>query len=118
MEVDKKMDEQIQALVDAYKEYEKDGWEKDEMVKFGLECISLLIPKAAQLVDMSGSQKKEWVIAALEKAYFAVDPNIPWVPEPVETMIEKWAVKSIIEQVVSPAIDWLVKFMKEKGLLK
>ena len=111
------MDEQIQKIVDAYKEYEKDGWEKDEMVKFGLECISVLIPQADVLVDMSGSQKKKWVIEILEKAYFLVDPDIPWVPEPIETMVEKWAVRSIIEQVISPAIDWMVKFLKDKGLL-
>jgi len=111
------MDEKIQELVDLYRELEKDGWKKEEMIQFGLECISLLIPKAQLLVDMSGAEKKKWVVEALQTAYFAVNPDIPWVPEPVETMIEKWAVKSVIEQIISPAIDWLVRFMKDKGLL-
>lgn len=111
------MEEKIKEIVELYKELEKDGWTKGEMVKFGLECLEILIPEAEQFADMAGSDKKKWVVETLEKAYFAVNPNIPYVPEPLETMIEKFTVKKAIEQVISPAIDWLVGFMRKKGII-
>ena len=110
------MEEKIKQIVAAYKEYEKDGWSKTEMVKFGLQCIEILVQEAEQM-ELSGENKKKWVIDALEDAYFAVNPDIPWVPAPLESAIEKFAVRRMIEQIISPAIDWLVDFMKKKGML-
>ena len=111
------MEEQIKQIVDAYKEYEKDGWTRIEMVKFGMQCIEILIPEAERLEDLDGEDKKRWVIDKLEEAYFAVNPDIPWVPEPLETLMEKFTVRNMLEQFISPAIDWLVAFMKKRGIL-
>lgn len=111
------METQIQKIINSYKEFEKDGWTRPEMVRFGLDCIEILIPEAQQFNDMAGKAKKQWVIDTLKNAYFLVNPDIPWVPEPIETAIERFTVPRVIEQIISPAIDWLVEFMKKKGLL-
>lgn len=111
------MDQAISKIVEAYKGYESEGWTKQELVSFSLECIEILIPEAQKFADMTGADKKAWVVNALTAAYFAVNPDIKWIPEPLETKLEEWAIKRIVEDVVSPAIDWLVSFMKKKNII-
>ena len=111
------MDAKIQELVDLYKELEKDGWEFEELVKFCSECILILIPQAQDFMDMAGSDKKQWVLDTIRTTYFMINPNIRGVPEPFETMLEKFTIDIVLSKIVSPLIDTVVSFMKDKGLL-
>lgn len=61
---------------------------------------------------VSGPQKKEVVLSTVKDIYKKVNPDIPWIPEPFETMMED----IMMDKALSAFVDFIVDTYKDKGL--
>lgn len=103
------MEIQAENVVDAVKKVVacfKDGFEfKDILVAVQTACEI-----AEGFMGVPGPEKKKFVCEVVEKAYREVEPDIPWVPEPVETWVENYILKNLVPY----AVDMLVNATKGK----
>ena len=104
----------IDKVTNLFKEYQKDGFELREIAKFTFEAGTLLVEAVEELDDIPGEQKKEVVKNAVIKAYKTVDPNIPWIPEPFETMLEDM----LLDKTLDAFIDSIVANYRQKGIFQ
>ena len=58
--------------------------------------------------------KKETVVEAIRFAFLEINPDLPWIPEPLEARVEKW----LLESAAPSFIDWLVNKYNEKKIFK
>lgn len=103
---------EVDDIVAAFKANAKPGW---------VGLFGLVIAASGDFVELVEatqgivkSAKKETVIEAVRYAYAAVDPDLPWIPEPFETKLETW----VLDNLVPTFIDWLVNKYHEKGIFK
>lgn len=73
-----------------------------------------MIEEVEKLQGIPGAQKKELVVSTVRDIYRKVNPDIPWIPEPFETMI----VDVVLDKVLNAFVDFLVAKYKEKGFFK
>jgi hypothetical protein len=60
-----------------------------------------------------GSEKKQFVCETIRSIYKSVDPNIPWLIDPFESLLENF----ILDNVVPPFVDYIVsKVYNEHGI--
>ena len=104
----------IDELMERFKEYQKDGFNFNEIAKFTFEAGSKLVEAVENVQDISGAQKKEVVLSTVKDIYKTVDPNIPWVPEPFETWIEDF----LLDRALDAFIDFIVQQFKDKDIFK
>lgn len=83
--------------------------------------IAVLYPIAADSYDIAkelfNNASREETIEVARYIYWAVNPNIPWIPEPIETKLEKWAVIDLaIPLAVGAAWDAIARYKAKKGL--
>ena len=98
-------------IVNKWKESRPKKWH--EFFTFTYHVADDLI----QLVEVSkdivnGPDKKATVVEAVKYAYNEVDPDLPWIPEPIESKIEKW----MLENGVPTLIDFLVSRYNKYGV--
>lgn len=61
--------------------------------------------------------KKDDVTEVARYVYWAVNPNWPWIPEPIEKKVEKWLVIDLaIPLAVGAAWDAIERFRAKKGV--
>lgn len=60
---------------------------------------------AEQFTGLPGDEKKAFVVEVIGKAYKEVDPNIPWVPEPVETWVEGYVLDNLVPHLIELIVD-------------
>jgi len=91
---------------------------KPEGIKGFFEFLYAITSDLIELVEVSTevvkTNKKETVVAAFKYAYDQINPDIPWVPEFLETKIEAW----LFDAALPTFIDWLVSKYNEKGIFK
>lgn len=96
--------EQVQDAIKQVVECFEDGFHFSDV----LTAVKVAAEIAETFVDMTGEEKKTFAVDVISQAYRRVDPNIPWIPEPVETWIENYVLKNL----VPAAIQLLVKATK------
>lgn len=82
------------------------------MASFTFEAGSKLVEVVEGVQGVSGAQKKATVMSTVKDIYKRVNPDIPWIPEPFETMLED----IIIDKVLGAFIDFIVDKYKEQGI--
>ena len=90
----------------------KTGGDAFALILSLVDEFSSLIETTKAAFDLPGEEKHAFVVECLKEAYWEVDPNLPYIPEPLETIIENWTFK----HVVPAAIDWLVAKSNEQGV--
>lgn len=83
-----------------------------DVVKFILECATNLVEEVEKVSELPGPKKKEVVIASMKDIYWKINPDIPFLPEAVETPLEKW----LLDLVLPPFVDFIVGMFNEKGI--
>lgn len=107
----------------AYATFEKTIKRVKEALTDGLQLsdVIVLYPLAAESYDIAREifkdASREETIEVARYIYWAVSPNIPWIPEPIETKLEKWAIIDLaIPLAVGAAWDAVAKYKAKKGL--
>lgn len=80
------------------------------MTKFLIESLDQLIPYFAQFKEMTGINKKKFVMTAIGELYDHLSARcFPLWLKPVSPLLRSL----ILNQVISPSIDWIVAKYKE-----
>jgi hypothetical protein len=102
----------IDALTANFVKNQEGGFELTEIASFTFEVGSKLVEVVEGVQGISGPQKKEAVMSAVKDIYKKVNPDIPWIPEPFETMLED----IMIDKALGAFVDFIVDKYKDKGL--
>jgi hypothetical protein len=102
--------ERIAVLSLHFNEYMVDGFKIKEVLRFFFECIDSLSDIGMYYTDIPEAQQRNQVVAALRKIYDANNPNIPWIMEPFESMMEQ----ALFNYVVPELYTVLVKRKKAR----
>lgn len=113
-EVQQKIIQDVDALTKEFAEYQKDGLKADEVIKFILEAATKLVETVEDAGGIPGAQKKELVISSVKDIYWKINPNIPFLPDVVETPLEKW----LLDLALPPFIDFIVGTFEKKGIFE
>ncbi len=102
----------FEAIIAKLKESMDDGFQvKDlstwhELASDAYDIAKTLFPEGVT---------KENVTEVARYVYWAVDPNWPWIPEPIETKLEEWLVIDLaIPLAIGAAWDAVEKFKAKK----
>jgi hypothetical protein len=113
-EIKKEIKKDIDELVASFMKYREGGFQLTEIIKFIFDAGTKLIEAVENVQGISGPQKKEVVMSTVKDIYRKVNPDIPLIPEPFETMIED----IILDRVLNSFIDFMVSKYKEKGIFR
>ena len=102
----------IDTLSASFMKHQEAGFQLTGIASFTFEVGSKLVEAVEGVQGVSGAQKKESVMSAVKDIYKKVNPDIPWIPEPFETMIED----VMIDKALGAFIDFIVAKYKETGL--
>ena len=111
-EIKEEIKEDIDEVVVSFKDYQKDGFNLGEIAKFVFEAGTKLMEAVESVQDITGAQKKEVVKSTIKDIYKKIDPDIPWIPEPFETMLEN----ILLDKALDAFIDVIVAKFHEKGV--
>lgn len=120
----------FKSLIDSYIDFRKNAWADTyeatpwwaiwrttpvlSMTNFLIESLDQLIPYFAQFKEMAGLDKKAFVMAAIEELYNHLSARcFPLWLKPVSPLLKAL----ILNQVISPSIDWIVKKYKNSEWL-
>lgn len=98
-------------------EYPKDNKTVLAVVKYVYNSAIELIQFAEKItegVSGIGSTKKAFVVASIRELYMKLNPDIPWIIEPFETMLEN----IVIDVALPPFIDVVVANFNKYGVFK
>jgi hypothetical protein len=101
----------IDILTASFAKYQEGGFQLTEVAGFTFEVGSRLMEVVEGVQGISGAQKKEAVMSAVKDIYKKVNPDIPWIPEPFETLLED----IMIDKALGAFVDFLVAKYKDKG---
>lgn len=93
--------EQMAAAVDQVVECFKDGFDLGDILKATRVAMEI----AETTVGLAADERKAFVVDVIRQAYKKVDPNIPWVPEPIETWVEDFVLGNLIPAAIELVID-------------
>lgn len=99
----------IEALTASFMKHKEAGFQVTDIASFTFEVGSKLVETVEGVQGISGPQKKEVVMSAVKDIYNRVNPDIPWIPEPFETMIED----IMLDKALGAFIDFVVDKYKE-----
>lgn len=105
-----KLEKEVQDVIDAIIKAKEAG-----KLKSAGDIFRFLFGLVGELVDVAeaatgagaGVEKKEFVMKAFTYAYTKINPDIPWIPDPVESYIENW----VLDHGLPAFIDFLVARM-------
>lgn len=79
----------------------KDGFQFSDIIT----AVRTASEIAEQFTGLPGDEKKAFVVEVVKKAYKEVDPNLPWIPEPVETWVENYVLNNLVPSVIELIVD-------------
>ena len=98
----------LDKLQDKFDEYKEAGFTVKEIIKFVL-LSGMTLAKAVESIDVPGETKSRFLVEELTDLYYKNNLDLPWIPEPFETMLESF----IFDNIVPSLVDLLVKEAKE-----
>jgi hypothetical protein len=110
-QVKSEIQQDIDILTASFAKPQEGGFQLTEIAGFTFEVGSRLVEIVEGVQGISGPQKKEAVMSAVKDIYKKVNPDIPWIPEPFETLLED----IMIDKALGAFVDFLVEKYKDKG---
>jgi hypothetical protein len=95
-------------------ESKKKGFQVEDIAQFAFDAGTSLVEAVENVKDLTGEQKKEVVISSVKEIYTKVNPDIPLIPEPFETLTES----ILLDKALGKFIDVIVSKYNEKGVFK
>lgn len=80
-----------------------DGFQWSDVPTFIGTVVPEFMDVARAFKEETGEEKKQFVVDAVVATYFYYNPNLPWIPEPFETALEKWVVPKLAEAAIEAA---------------
>jgi hypothetical protein len=102
----------IDTLIDSFMRYKAEGFQITEIASFAFEAGAQLVEAVEGVQGISGEQKKAVVVSTVKDIYKKVNPDVPYIPEPFETMMED----IMIDKALSAFIDFIVDKYRSKGI--
>jgi hypothetical protein len=102
----------IDALVASFMKYKAEGFGVTEIASFTFEAGSQLVEAVEGVEGISGEQKKTVVVSTVKDIYKKVNPDLPYIPEPFETILED----IMIDKGLNAFIDFIVNKYKTTGI--
>jgi hypothetical protein len=102
----------IDSLTASFMQHQAEGFQLTEMASFTFEVGSKLVEAVEGVQGVAGPQKKAVVMSAVKDIYRKVNPDIPWIPEPFESMLED----IMIDKALGAFIDFIVDKYKKTGI--
>ncbi len=93
------LEEALKAMHDVF----GDGFQWSDVPIFIGEVVPELMDVARAFKAETGAEKKQFVVDSVVTIYFYYNPNLPWIPEPFETKLEKWIVPKLAEAAIEAA---------------
>ncbi len=90
----------IQGLTKSFTEYARGGFTAQEVMQFLVECVGVLVMVGMQYPVVPIAQRERAIAAAIRVLYNSRNPNIPWVPEPMESMLEQTVLSTVVPHMV------------------
>jgi len=78
-----------------------DGFHFADIVK----AVRVAAEIAESITALPGDQRKAFVVDVIRQAYRKANPDIPWVPEPVETWVENYVLDNLVPSLIELIID-------------
>jgi len=113
-EIKKEIKKDIDELMASFEKHKEEGFQLTEIAQFTFEAGTKLVEAVENVQGISGEQKKEVVISTVKEIYQKVNPDIPLIPEPFETLIED----VMLDKALDVFIDFIVSKYKDKGIFK
>lgn len=113
-EIRKEIKKDIDELVASFEKHKEGGFQLTEIAQFTFEAGAKLVEAVENVQGISGEQKKEVVISTVKEIYQKVNPDIPLIPEPFETLIED----VMLDKALDVFIDFIVSKYEDKGIFK
>lgn len=113
-EIKKEIKKDIDELVASFEKHKEGGFQLTEIAQFTFEAGTKLVEAVENVQGISGEQKKEVVISTVKEIYQRVNPDIPLIPEPFETLIED----VMLDKALDVFIDFIVSKYEDKGIFK
>jgi hypothetical protein len=110
-EIKSEIQQDIHILTASFMKYQEAGFQLSGIASFTFEVGAKLVEAVEGVQGISGAQKKEVVMSAVKDIYKKVNPNIPWIPEPFETMLED----IMMDKALGAFVDFIVSKYKDKG---
>lgn len=99
------LDEAVVELTEKFTVMTRDGVDLGEVFGFMFACMGDLAILGKQYLDTPESEKRRLILSSLRRIYKRTNPDIPLMPEPIETFVE-----SLLLQTALPAAySWVVK---------
>ncbi len=113
-EIKKEIETNIDEITTDFLKYKEGGFQLTEIAKFTFEAGAKLVEAVENVQGISGPQKKEVVMSSIKEIYKKVNPDIPLLPEPLETMVEDM----MLDKALDTFIDFIVSKYKDKGIFE
>ncbi|HEY0090239.1 MAG TPA: hypothetical protein VGB37_15430 [Candidatus Lokiarchaeia archaeon] len=93
------------SLVAKYKSLKTDGWTVVEVIEFLFVALKELVMFASVLAGKTGEEKADWVTEEFKALYWSINPDIPKVPDWIETIAEKVVINYLTPALVKLAYN-------------
>jgi hypothetical protein len=103
--------EGIGAIIEELEEIFGDGFQWSDFAPILGTVVPSVMDLAKTMEGKSGEERKQFAVDCIWTIYKYYDPNIPLLPEPFETKLEK----VVVERVAEAAIEAVYKFGKKQG---
>ncbi len=113
-EIKKEIEIDINQLEKDFIKYNEDGFQLTEIAKFTFEAGARLVEAVENVQGISGQQKKEVVMSSVKEIYKKINPDIPMIPEPFETMTEDM----MLDKALDAFIDFIVNKYNDKRIFE
>lgn len=109
--------QEIQVVIDGLvQEYsnQKNGFNLNSLTTFVFTVGAKLVEAVEDVGDATGEVKKQVVKSAVKEIYAKYNPDIPWIVEPFETMLETM----MLDKALDSFVDFIVAKYNEKGVFQ
>jgi hypothetical protein len=103
---------QIVDLLEDLQDILGDGLQWRDVAPILGKVVPSLMELANSLEGKTGEEKKQFVVDSVWTIYKFYDPDIPWLPEPIESMLEQ----AVITRLAEAAVEAVYAFGLKKGL--
>jgi hypothetical protein len=95
------LNQEVTELTHRFNMYQQGGFQIREVLRFVFACTDAMAELGTQYLDLSHADQKQEVIEAIRLIYMSRNPDLPWITEPFETMLEQAIFTYIIPELFS-----------------
>lgn len=88
-----------------YKHYGIGGFKLEEIARFIVKCLVEMIAVVDLYRHIPKLQKKMQTLEAVRQIYKSHNPDMPWIPEPFETMVETMLMEYVLPAMYDALVD-------------